>query len=698
MAKRKKKIQVSAFLSIFYILSSLYLIRAILYFNKIENSIRYTIVSIIVLFIAFSFYVIFFRKKKRNRKLLSVFFVLFIVINLFIGYNLTSIYSRIASLNKKMVYSVTMVTLKENETKYSDLNNLKKKNVGILSKDADVELYNLSVVSINSNNLINNTINDSYQTEYNIITDLLDKKLDVAFLPTNYIDILDMEMFEDMENPEKELEKIVAIKKVNAEKEVSKEEEKLVAKPVDINKPFTVLFLGVDSTADKISSGSNGDSVMLLTFNPKTMNITMVSVPRDSYIYLTCRKTENKLTHAGRNTSCMISSLERLFGLKINYYVKINFRGVVKLVDEVGGIEVDVPYDVCEQDSRRRWGKYTVYVDKGKRVINGEQALALSRNRKHNITHCTGKYTVGNRDDFTRGANQQLVLMALIDKLKNYTNLTNFQSLLKVISNNMDTNMSTDTIFSYYDLFKEILLNSASDKLFNIQRLVLKGSGQKIYDERAKRELDNVILNNNSLNAVKDAMKVNLGKASIKPIKTFDYKYGENYAKNIIGNITYGQNKYDLLPDLVGKTESYVRNYANTKGLILKVEYVSDTSKANGIVTSQNYPRLKRLDLISDKTLTIKVVENRVNCLTSTSEVCKVPDFVGKTITSYTQWKNKMSNTLKYTVEEVESESAEGTIISQSAAAGTSVKELLDNSHVINFKIAKKKVVEVVEP
>lgn len=701
MAKRRKKIRINSFLSIFYILSALYLIRAILYFNKIENKTRYIVVGVIGISILIFLFLTFIKKGGKKKKGLTISLIFLLIFNIYVGYNLSSIYEHISNLNKKVVYSVTMVTLKENENKYNDFSNLKKKKIGLLNKEVDIEIYNLSVLSINNNNLNNNTIIDTYEGEFTMIKDLLDKKIDVAYLPTNYKEALNPELFGGEEATKKEFDKLVSINKAQVEKEVSKEDEKLSSKQIDINKPFTMLLMGIDSTTDSIAktNSTNGDSLMVVTFNPKTMNMTILSLPRDSYVYITCMGTENKLTHsAQRGMKCVISTIEGFLNVKIDYYVKINFNGVVKLVDQVGGIEVDVPYNVCEQDSKRRFGKYMVYIDKGLQKLNGEQALALSRNRKIHYEYCKGKYTEGYRDDFTRGHNQQLVVMGLLDKIKEYTNVNNFKNLLKIVENNIDTNMSQDTIFSFYDLFKEIMKNSSGEQIFNIQRLVLKGNSQIIFDERSKLEMDNIILNPNSLKAVKEAMKANLGKASITPNKTFSYKYGENYIKNIIGNITYGQKYYTLLPSFIGKTEGEVSTYCKNNGLTLNVEYVVSSGKKSGTVLEQNYPEKKRADLITDKILKIKVVRNEVDCLTSTDKVCNLPDFEGKKISDYNAWKNKIYNKITYKTVEVESEKTEGTIISQSVSAGTTVKEILEANKIITFEIAKKKTIEEPTP
>ena len=118
--------------------------------------------------------------------------------------------------------------------------------------------------------------------------------------------------------------------------------------------------MGVDSEKEGIENSTfNGDSLMLLTFNPETLSTTMLSIPRDSYVPIACfaGQRKNKITHAAwKGESCMIDTIQNFLDVKIDYYVKINFKGVVKLVDALGGVQVDVPYNLCEQNSNREWG------------------------------------------------------------------------------------------------------------------------------------------------------------------------------------------------------------------------------------------------------------------------------------------------------------------------------------------------------
>ena len=230
-----------------------------------------------------------------------------------------------------------------------------------------------------------------------------------------------------------------------------------------LNKPFTVLILGVDST-NNVNAAFNGDTIMIVTFNPKTLNATMFSIPIDTYAKIACgnRQFQKINTSAYGGANCVIKTVTNITGVNIDYYVKINFKGVVDLVDALGGVEVDVPYSFCEQNSNRYWDDYTVFVEKGHQVINGEQALALSRNR-HSAKNSDfmKKYcpdlTDGVRNDFVRGQNQQLVIEGILKRIKEIRNANKLLEILDVISKNIDTNLSTDEMFSFYEVLESLI-------------------------------------------------------------------------------------------------------------------------------------------------------------------------------------------------------------------------------------------------
>lgn len=696
--KKKVKIHYSSIFAVIFIITSIYLIQSILLFNKIETLIRYIIIGIIalidILILAKMFLTTNKKKKKKKRYVYSGVLIVFSILFIFLGYNLNKIYSYFSELNKKVVYSTSLVSLKEN--KEVNLSTLKDKKIGI-SSDGDIE--NLSEDIIKKYSLDKNNKMVDYESDSKMILDLYNKEIDYAFLPTNFVDVYSSrEEFEDIGS------KLVVVD--TTKKEVTKEEVHLSGSSKDVSEPFTVLLIGIDSTVSGLQHADsfNGDSLIVVTFNPSTMSATMLSIPRDSYVPISCMKNvDNKITHSAANgTKCVINTIQNFLDIKIDYYMKINFTGVVDLVNALDGIEVDVPYDMCEQDSHRRFEEHIIYINKGRQILDGEKALAFARNRKSNSQYCAKKWTYGERSDFIRSEHQQEVIQAILDRMKNFSSINDLEKVLDVISKNFDTNMSEDTILSFYNIAKDVLISSSSDKVLSIQKLYLDGTGQMIYDERSGLVLWDYILNTKSVNAVKKAMKDNLSGVEPQLIKSFSYKLGEKYEPTVIGKGYYGTVKYKLVKNLVGMKYSEAQTWANQNGVKLNPKYVVDKNKSNGTIISQNYPESKRIDLISDKTITLKVVKNDTSTPTTTkvdctkdelNKACIVPDFVGKTYDEYLAWANGFSNMIKTDKSSyVESSSKKpGTIIEQTVPQGTTVKEMIDKNLSMSFIVAKEK-------
>lgn len=595
-------LQILSFLAFLYLAYSIYLI------NGVENELRY--IGIAVLFLL-NLGVIILRKITKNRKVILVILyillcLIFILGQSILGYYIHRTYQTINSINKDTVtYASSLVVLKSSNVKAVDA--LKDKKIGIVVNKKSIDEYILA------NQIVKNDKLDEIATivEYDNITtmfkDLYKGSIDAVVTTKNYVS-----MFKSLEGYEKiqeETKIIDEIKKTYKKNEISKitgESETVYNSNASITEPFTVLLMGVDSTdeaLDKNSTG-NGDALMLITFNPKTLNATILSIPRDSYVYLPNMGTENKITHAAwGGTNNMINTIERFTDIDINYYVKINFKGVVKLVDLLGGIKVNVPIDFCEQDSNRNWGDSTICLDEGEQTLNGEQALALARHRK---TLLTG--------DLQRGTNQQLVVQGMLNSAKNIKSANQALSILDTLSNNMDTNFTTKQLLSFYDIFKVILETSSNkDNLINIQKLYLSGVTQGIYDERTDLVLSDYILNQSSLDQCIKAMKDNLSKDSETFIKEFDFDIEDPYETTTIGTSNLSSTKrYSLLPNFIGDSLESAKSWLESNNITVTVVEKEDNGPS-GIVLEQSFPEDKRLDLMGGKiTLTVSKAKTEI--------------------------------------------------------------------------------------
>ncbi|MBR2827819.1 MAG: LCP family protein, partial [Bacilli bacterium] len=424
-----------------------------------------------------------------------------------------------------------------------------------------------------------------YNDYTTMVVDLYEGDLDSLFITDGYASMFtEISGYEDISSKTKVL---FSQSKKMRKKDTSKEEVASTGKSV--TEPFTLLIMGIDSTDEVLEKNAiaHGDTLILVTFNPKTLNATMLSIPRDSYVPISCwsGKPENKITHAAAyGTDCMIHTIEEYLDTDIDYYAKINFKGLVKLVDSVGGVEVDVKQVLCTDDSGRLG---EVCIQPGLQVLDGEHALVYARNRKQL-----------ENGDFGRSEHQQEIIKLLMNKIKNLTDVTKFMEILNTVSNSVDTNLTTKQILSFYNIGKDIVLKSLSNEnadIVNFQSLFLDGIGQMIYDERAKMVLWDYIPNKNSRRDIVQAMKENLGLESHKMITEFHFSINKPYVQKVIGEGPYNNTVgYELLPDFTGDTESEAR--ATCSKLGIPVTFTG----GNGTVINQNYPYRKRVDLIKD--------------------------------------------------------------------------------------------------
>ena len=278
---------------------------------------------------------------------------------------------------------------------------------------------------------------------------------------------------------------------------------------------------------------------MLITFNPNTMNATILSIPRDTRVPIVCTKSKakNKINSTGAyGAECVMNTITNFTGIEIDYWVKVNFQGVISLVDALGGIDVDIPYAFCESNSKRQFGNNTIYLEKGMQALNGEQALAFARNRHTWPQFCGKKYSNYSSNDFIRGQNQQQIVKAMTNKLKSVNSLSKIYEILDIVGDNIDTNIDKDTMITGFDMFKNLIFNSKninSDDFIGTQRLYLSGYDNTIngiyYFEYY----------NQSLKEIVDAMEINLEIKEPIMDKDFSFSINKPYENKQIGKDVY---------------------------------------------------------------------------------------------------------------------------------------------------------------
>ena len=201
------------------------------------------------------------------------------------------------------------------------------------------------------------------------------------------------------------------------------------AKQVD-SKVFNIYISGID-TYGSISTVSRSDVNIIMTVNMNTHKILLTTTPRDAYVKIPGGGADqyDKLTHAGiYGVETSEQTLENLYGIKIDYYARINFTSFLKLIDQLGGVTVH-----NDQAFTSLHGKFDFPV--GDIQMNSEQALGFVRER----------YSL-NGGDNDRGKNQEKVISAIVNKLASLNSVSNFTSIVNNLQDSVQTNMSLDTI------------------------------------------------------------------------------------------------------------------------------------------------------------------------------------------------------------------------------------------------------------
>gem|GEM_PF-532750 len=213
--------------------------------------------------------------------------------------------------------------------------------------------------------------------------------------------------------------------------------------------PFSVLLLGVD---ERPNDRGRSDTMIVLTVNPKTESVKMLSIPRDTYVEIVGRGTKDKINHAYAfgGVEMSVKTVENFLDIPIDYYIKINMEGFEEIVDAVGGITVYNDMDL-------RHGSY--HFPKGEVTLDGKEALVFSRIRKEDP-----------RGDFGRQLRQKLIIQAIMNKAASVSTLWNYQDMFAALGDNIKTNLTFNDLLN--------IQKNYSNARKNVEQLQFKkGSG-----------------------------------------------------------------------------------------------------------------------------------------------------------------------------------------------------------------------------
>ena len=279
-------------------------------------------------------------------------------------------------------------------------------------------------------------------------------------------------------------------------KEEKKEKEQESNKNVT-QSSFLIYISGIDTRTNSMPARSLSDVNILMAVNPDNKKILLVHTPRDYYVQLHgTTGLPDKLTHAGTKkggVKMAKATMEDLYDTKADFYIRVNFKAVIKLVDAIGGIDI---YNDQNYTVKTYTESSCVFKPGMNTNVKGKCALAFARERH--------AYKTGDKH---RGENQEQVLTRIIEKITSSTVLLNkYTDILKSLEGSFETDMSTEKITSLV----KMQLDDMSKWNFETHNVTGKGAMEYTYSY-PRQKLSVMKPDYDTVNIAKNKIKEVLG-------------------------------------------------------------------------------------------------------------------------------------------------------------------------------------------
>ncbi len=362
-----------------------------------------------------------------------------------------------------------------------DVAKLAEKKMAVQKKlDAEYQEYALKVINHEMNGEAFNKA--EFDDIYKAIDALLANEVDAVMLNETYFDII-------AENADYQ-QSAQSIKSIfTCPVEITLQYDTTAVTNID-KEPFVIAIAGTDSwDLNGLSRNGRTDVNMVAAINPVTHKVMIVSLPRDAYVPMggDIRKMD-KLTHASiGGVDAWRKTLQKVLGTDINYFVKVNFSSLVNIVDAVGGIDIDNPYEFSTifvfygEGKADADGTPTTFA-KGRIHLDGPQALGYCRERKSLPS-----------GDMARNQHQAIVIKALIEKVCSASVISKIDKLLNAVEGCFISDLKEDE----YKALAQMQLRDWP--IWKIESMNIKGSNGSAESYYVGLNLSMVFLSDNSL-------------------------------------------------------------------------------------------------------------------------------------------------------------------------------------------------------
>lgn len=221
---------------------------------------------------------------------------------------------------------------------------------------------------------------------------------------------------------------------------------------IDPNNPFqenkvNILAVGYDSD---VNGPTRADTIILISLDIDTNEAALVFLPRDTYIDSPKRNfTKLNSSHVYGGVKLTQQTIEDMLDIKIDYYLETNFKGFEKIIDKIGGVNIEIAHNLNYVDKA---GGLYIDIPAGQQNLNGKEALQYVRYRDF-------------RGDIGRIERQQKFIDAVLRKVLSPTIITKVPGIIKEVNNAINTNIPLTDISPFINTAKKIDLNQIEKKM-----------------------------------------------------------------------------------------------------------------------------------------------------------------------------------------------------------------------------------------